>query len=83
MNAMTEQDTVDLDAVRQEVDLLLSKMQALEDATIPTRVRGKSRTQEIAEITRQLLYMQHLARRIDNAIMDQFWRVRGQEDHLT
>lgn len=83
MNAMTEQDTVDLDAVRQEVDLLLSKMQALEDATIPTRVRGKSRTQEIAEITRQMLYLQHLCRRVENAIMDEYWHVRGQDDHLS
>jgi hypothetical protein len=85
VNVTADVDTVNLTAAREDLDLLATKIKSLEDAnaTIPTRVQGKSRTQQIAEITRQLLYLQHLCRRVENAIMDEYWHVRGQDDHLS
>jgi hypothetical protein len=75
-------DAVDMTGVREELTLLSEKIAAIENNPIPDRVRGRSRTQEMAEVTRQLLYLNHLAERVRMAIMDEYWHVRGQDDHL-
>jgi hypothetical protein len=75
-------DAVDMTGVREELTLLLAKIDCIEDNPIPDKVKGRSRTQEMAEVTRQLLYLNHLAERVRMAIMDEYWHVRGQDDHL-
>lgn len=68
--------------VRDALDLLITKVGQVENLAIPTRSTGKSLTQERAELTRQLLYLQHLCRRVEQAVMDEYWHTRGQNDHL-
>lgn len=78
---VTDSDRVNLVAVHESLDLLTTKVRDLENVPIPVRAAGRIGTQQAAEVTRQLLYLQHLCRRVENAIMDEYWHTRGQDDH--
>lgn len=71
-------DAIDLELINSELKLITEKVAALNDAAeFPTRTKGRSRTQELADLTRQLMFLSHLCRRLDIAIMDEYWHVRG------
>lgn len=73
---------IDLHEVREELQLLTEKVNAMEDTKIPAKAPGRDRSAQLSEVTRNLLYLQHLCRRVENAVMDQYWLARGHDDHL-
>jgi hypothetical protein len=78
MTTAPDTDTIDLDLINSELRLIAEKVAALgETAEFPARTRGRSRTQELADLTRQLMFLSHLCKRLDTAVMDEYWHVRG------
>ena len=51
-------------------------LQYLHGRAIPTRVAGKSRAADAAELTRELLRVAHLLDKAKVYVMDQYWSVK-------
>ncbi len=77
--------TVDLTEAIRLLGLAVDKCQELNGRplTEPSkdRDREKDRVKALAEVQRQLLFLGHLGKRFETAVLDEYHAVRGFEDH--
>lgn len=74
---------VDTRASVEALQEVITALQAIDGASIPTASWGKSRTGEMARLTRELLRMDHLLNRAKVLVMDEYWYVKEPDETPT
>lgn len=75
-------DHVDLAVATDLMNLLSARLRSAHGSTIPPREYGRARSAELAKLTKELLFISHLARKVEIAVMDEYYITRGETDHL-
>lgn len=74
--------TVNLSAVHDLLGAALDRAIALDGREIPERMAGKSRSAELAEINKDLVFLSHLLDKARVLTLDAYQSVRGFDEHL-
>lgn len=78
----TDYSTVNLGAASANLELLQRRLVDLDGTAIPPKASGRARSAELAELTKELLFLTHLCDRVKTAIMDEYYVSRGVTEHL-
>jgi len=70
-------DSVDLTIVRESMQAAWEQLEQIDGYAYPVRMPGKSRAAELANIAKNLLYLGHLLRRAETAVLDEYYISRG------
>lgn len=70
---MAKIETAEIHLLMHEASSVLSRLNGSE---IPERQQGRSRAAEAADLTRELLRVQHLLDKAKVQVMDQYWLVK-------
>jgi hypothetical protein len=70
-------DSVDLTTVRESMQAAWEQLEQFDGYTYPVRMPGKSRAAELANIAKNLLYLGHLLRRAETAVLDEYYVSKG------
>ena len=73
---------VDLSRATELVQLLASRLEGMHGRHIPDRQAGRARSAELAELSKELLFLSHLSRSIDLEIMSEYFVAKGETSHL-
>jgi hypothetical protein len=70
-------DSVDLTTARESMRAAWEQLDQIDGYTYPVRMPGKSRAAELANIAKNLLYLGHLLRRAETAVLDEYYVSKG------
>lgn len=77
-----EYSHVDLRAAIATTRLLLARLERADGRQIPPRQAGRARSAELADLTKELLLLQHLANRAGVQVLDEYHVARGFTEHI-
>ncbi len=70
---------VDTRAAVEALQEVITALQAIDGAAIPTATVGRSKAGEMARLTRELLRVDHLLNCAKVLVMDEYWHVKEPE----
>jgi hypothetical protein len=70
-------DSVDLTTARESMQAAWEQLDHIDGHAYPMRMVGKSRSAELANIAKNLLYLGHLLRRAETAVLDEYYVSKG------
>jgi hypothetical protein len=70
-------DSVDLTTARESMRAAWEQLEQIDGYAYPVRMPGKSRAAELANIAKNLLYLGHLLRRAETAVLDEYYVSKG------
>ena len=70
-------DSVNLTTARESMRAAWDQLDQIDGYTYPIRMPGKSRAAELANIAKNLLYLGHLLRRAETAVLDEYYVSKG------
>lgn len=77
-----EYANVDLRPALDSLQVLSRRLHQIDGREIPPKQMGRARSAELAELTKELLFLTHLCDRVKVQVMDEYYVARGITEHI-